>query len=44
MLEKRHFIEKWQFLQTLSTKRWVQKLSKCPKILHVVVFHVYKEI
>ena len=42
--EKGHFGEKWQFLQTLSTKRWVQKLSKCCKIWHAVVFHVYKEI
>jgi hypothetical protein len=43
-LEKGHFDEKLQFLQTLSTKRWVQKLSKCLKILHAVVFYVYKEI
>ena len=44
MLEKGHFGEKLQFLQTLSTKRWVQKLSKIVKILLAVVFHVYKEI
>jgi hypothetical protein len=44
MLKKGHFGEKLQFLQTLSTKRWVQKLSKCFKMLHAVVFHVYKDI
>jgi hypothetical protein len=44
MMEKGHFSEKLPFLQTLSTKRWVQKLSKCFKILHAVVFHLYKGI
>jgi hypothetical protein len=42
MLKKGHFGEKCNFLQTLSKKRWVEKLSKCFKILHAVVFTYIK--
>ena len=42
MPEKWHFGEKWQYLQTVSAKRWVSKLSKCFKVLHAVVFMYIK--
>ena len=44
MLEKGRLDIKIQFLQTVGTQRWVQQLTKWLKILHAVVFHVYKEI
>ena len=44
MLEKGHFDEKMQFWQTLGADGRGQNSSKWPKILRVVVFHVYIEI
>ncbi len=44
MLEKGHFDEKLQFWQTLGADGRGQNSSKWLKILHAVVFHVYKDI
>ena len=44
MLENVHFGEKWPFLQPLDANGRGQNSSKWLKILHAVLFHVYKEI